>query len=139
MNYADPRPTALSLVDAGDLPVEDLWERYRARGGKAGVLELDAFIHDIPLLNGLEVEILRLTLNELLPFPPKAQRFRTRPRSATAISLLLRLKSEDSLEYGKPGHDVSSRLRELTSVLVRFLRGLAPDRSTNLLKVRSER
>jgi hypothetical protein len=65
MSRYDPRPAARSLIESGDFCIEDLWLQYRARGGNAGVLELDAFIHDIPLLNGLEVEVLRMTLNEL--------------------------------------------------------------------------
>lgn len=65
MKRYDPRPTALHLLEAGELSIEDLWLEYRSRGGNAGVLELDAFIHDIPLLNGLEVEVLRVTLKEL--------------------------------------------------------------------------
>jgi len=65
MSRSDPRPTALSLIESGALSVEDLWFQYRARGGNAGVLELDAYIHDVPLLNGLEVEVLRVTLDEL--------------------------------------------------------------------------
>jgi hypothetical protein len=72
MNYSNPRPTALTLIESGHLSVEDLWHQYRAMGGKADALELDAYIHDIPLLHGLEVEILRVTLTQLLPVRSKA-------------------------------------------------------------------
>lgn len=62
---SDPRPTALHLLETGQLSIEGLWLKYAARGGSADILELDAFIHDIPLLHGLEVEVLRVTLKEL--------------------------------------------------------------------------
>lgn len=67
MIHSNPRPTALSLLDSGCCSIEDLWRRYRNRGGNADVLELDAYIHGVPLLHGLEVEILEATLNELPP------------------------------------------------------------------------
>jgi hypothetical protein len=67
MSMSDPRLEARCLIESRALSLEDLWLQYRARGGNAGVLELDACIHDIPLLNGLEVEVLRMTLNELRP------------------------------------------------------------------------
>lgn len=67
MNRSDPRRAARSLIESGVLCIEDLWVEYQARGGSADVLELDAFIHDIPLMTGLEVEVLRLTLSELRP------------------------------------------------------------------------
>lgn len=66
MLHFHPSSAALSLIEVGGFSVEDLWLQYYARGGSAGVLELDAFIHDIPLLHGLEVEILQVTLDELL-------------------------------------------------------------------------
>lgn len=65
MERYDPRPAALHLLETGELSIEDLWLQYKSRGGNAGVLELDAFVHDIPLLQGLEVEVLRVTLEEL--------------------------------------------------------------------------
>ena len=72
MIYSDPRPAALTLIESGDLSVEYLWHQYRARGGTADALELDAFIHDVPLLLGEQVEILEVTLKQLLPTEPKA-------------------------------------------------------------------
>lgn len=65
MKRYDPRPAALHLLETGELSIEDLWLQYKSRGGSADVLELDAFIHDVPLLHGLEVEVLRVTLKEL--------------------------------------------------------------------------
>lgn len=65
MKRYDPRPAALHLLETGQLSIEDLWLQYISRGGRADVLELDAFVHDIPLLQGLEVEVLRVTLEEL--------------------------------------------------------------------------
>lgn len=70
----NPRPAALSLIETGELSVEELWIQYRARGGNAGELELDAFIHDIPLMHGMEIEILQVTVDELLPTPPAARK-----------------------------------------------------------------
>ena len=80
MIYSDPRPVALTLIESGHLSVEDLWHQYRARGGKADALELDAYIHDIPLLHGLEVEILTLTLTQLLPTRSQAGNSKRRGR-----------------------------------------------------------
>ena len=74
MFTSDPRPGALALVESGDVALEDLWHQYQARGGKAGILELDAFIHDIRLLHGLEIEILSLTLEEMSIGKSKAER-----------------------------------------------------------------
>ena len=65
MKRYDPRPVALHLIETGELSIEDLWLQYISRGGSADVLELDAFVHDVPLLHGLEVEVLRVTLEEL--------------------------------------------------------------------------
>jgi hypothetical protein len=65
MTRYDPRPAALRLLETGEFSIEDLWLQYISRGGSADVLELDAFVHDIPLLHGLEVEILRVTLEEM--------------------------------------------------------------------------
>lgn len=72
MIYSDPRRAALTLIESGGLSVEDLWHQYRIRGGKADAWELDAFIHDVPIMNGMEVEILRVCLNQLLPNVSKA-------------------------------------------------------------------
>lgn len=72
MIYSDPRPAALTLIGSGDFSVEDLWRQYRSNGGKAGALELEAFIHDIPLLHGVEVEILGETLHQFLSTGPKS-------------------------------------------------------------------
>jgi hypothetical protein len=65
MSNFDPRPAARSLIESGDVSVDGLWLEYWARGGNADVLELDAFIHEILLLQGIEVEVLQVTLNEL--------------------------------------------------------------------------
>lgn len=71
LRNADPRPTAVSLIDSGHVSIEELARRYQALGGRADVLELDAFIHDVPLLAGLDVEILRLALTQLLQTMPR--------------------------------------------------------------------
>lgn len=96
MIYSDPRPAALTLIESGDLSVEDLWHQYRSNGGRADASELEAFIHDIPLLNGVEVEILGEALNQLRSTGPKSGiskrgsgRF-TRPLSM-ALKRILRL------------------------------------------------
>lgn len=66
MKKYDPRPAALHLLETGEFSLDDLWLQYISRGGSADVLELDGFIHDIPLLQGLEVEVLIVTLEELV-------------------------------------------------------------------------
>ena len=53
--------------------MEDLCGRFRAQGGQADALELDAFIHYIPHLNGREFEMLVLILSEHLPVGSKAR------------------------------------------------------------------
>lgn len=70
MIHSDPRPAAFSAIESGCVSLDGLWLQYMARGGNADVLELDAYIHDVPLLHGLEVEILSTTLKEILPAAP---------------------------------------------------------------------
>lgn len=133
MRNSNPRPIALSLIEVGELSVEDLWRRYRERGGNADVLELDAFIHDIPLLSGREVGILGLTLDELLPLPSTAGSSRRGKRSGTSVSPLTTmtkcLRIQDPAERWNREYSIICRLHELVSGLVRLRQRLMPGSS----------
>ncbi|MDQ0923812.1 hypothetical protein QF038_002320 [Pseudarthrobacter sp. W1I19] len=65
MKEPDLRAAVRSLIDAGRLSVMELWLQYWALGGNAGILELDAFIHNVPLLGGVEVQVLADALKDL--------------------------------------------------------------------------
>lgn len=65
MSDFDPRLAARALIESGGPTIPQIWLKYWALGGTADVMELDAFIHGIPLLKGLEVELLTLALKEL--------------------------------------------------------------------------
>ena len=57
---------ARALVDSGAVSLIDLWALYWGEGGRACPLELDAFIHGIPLLEDFDVSILGWALEPLL-------------------------------------------------------------------------
>ena len=65
MDDFDPHLAARSLIESGGTTIMQIWLHYVAVGGTADVVELDAFIHGIPLLKGLEVQLLAVALKEL--------------------------------------------------------------------------
>lgn len=62
---AEPGLKARALVDSGDVSLLELWTMYWGQGGGAGPLELDAFIHGVPLLDDFDVSILGWALEPL--------------------------------------------------------------------------
>jgi hypothetical protein len=62
----NPALTACALVDSGELTLVELWAMYWGEGGRADPMELDAFIHGVPLLDGFEVNILQWALEPLM-------------------------------------------------------------------------
>lgn len=67
MIHSDPRPAPVAAIGSGYVSLGGLWLKYMARGGKADVLELDAYIRGVPLLH---VEIVYTTLKEIPPAIP---------------------------------------------------------------------
>lgn len=65
MKEPDVGAIARSLIDAGRLTVMELWLQYWALGGNADILEVDAFVRDVPMLKGVEVEVLAEAINDL--------------------------------------------------------------------------
>ncbi|MBT2515449.1 hypothetical protein [Arthrobacter sp. ISL-30] len=65
MSSGDPRQVALSLVETGDVSLFRLWLHYWRQGGNACEMELDAFIHGVPLLDAVEADILSWALEVL--------------------------------------------------------------------------
>lgn len=49
-----------------DLTLEQLWTRYFALGGDAGLLEVDAYLHGITAFSGLQHDVLAHAINERL-------------------------------------------------------------------------
>ncbi len=66
MSSGNPQQQAKALLASGDLCLLELWFLYWGQGGNAGPLELDAFIHGIPLLAQNDTAILGWAL-EMLP------------------------------------------------------------------------
>lgn len=67
MPLADPALEARILVDSGALSLFELWLHFWGEGGQVGEMELDAFIHGIPMLQDFDVTILGWALEPLLP------------------------------------------------------------------------
>lgn len=65
MKEPDIGAAARTLIEAGRLSVMELWLQYWALGGNAGILELDAFIHNVPMLRDVEVQVLAEALDDL--------------------------------------------------------------------------
>ena len=61
-----PRQEARGLLESGELSLLHLWVLYWGEGGRAGEVELEAFIHGIPLLDGTEEQILGWAIEPLL-------------------------------------------------------------------------
>lgn len=66
MNRSDPLQEARKLLKTGEVCLLHLWILYWGQGGTASEMELDAFIHGIPLLDSHEAEILGWALEPLL-------------------------------------------------------------------------
>lgn len=65
MRDFEPRLLARSLIESGSFSILGIWIQYWALGGSADTVELEAFIHGIPLLKGVEVDVLAAALEEL--------------------------------------------------------------------------
>lgn len=65
MTEPDVGAIARAIIDAGHFTVMELWLQYWALGGNADILEVDAFVRDIPMLKGVEVDVLTEALNDL--------------------------------------------------------------------------
>ncbi|HEX8866405.1 MAG TPA: PP2C family protein-serine/threonine phosphatase [Lentzea sp.] len=79
----DERHRALALAfRRADLTFEQLWNRYFALGGNAGLIEVDAYLHGLTEFSALQHDILAHAINERLDetwpqrvpysFPPRA-------------------------------------------------------------------
>lgn len=66
MNRERRQQAAYDLVENGEVSLLHLWLLYWGEGGNAGEVELEAYIHGIPLLDGFEEEILGWALEPLL-------------------------------------------------------------------------
>ena len=65
MTAENPRQEARSLIDAEAVSLFDLWVKYYAEGGRGDEMELDAFIHGLPLLDDFEEVVLGWAVEDL--------------------------------------------------------------------------
>lgn len=61
----DPRRTAQTLLDRGEISVGELWLRYWANGGDAQPFEFEAYIHEMYELRAIDQEVLALAMEDL--------------------------------------------------------------------------
>ncbi|MFP5346228.1 MAG: PP2C family protein-serine/threonine phosphatase [Actinomycetes bacterium] len=54
------------LLPLLELPLQEVWTRYFAMGGDSGLLEVEAFLHDLVPLPDLQRDVLAQTVNERL-------------------------------------------------------------------------
>jgi hypothetical protein len=66
MSTGDLQQEARQLLESGDVSLLRLWILYWGQGGNADEVELDAYIHGIPLLGQFEAEILGWAMEPLL-------------------------------------------------------------------------
>ncbi len=69
----DPRIVAQTLAQKDPGWVHDLWLKYWAHGGSAGMVEFDAYLHGLTERDPFELKILAWAIEDLCPAPP--QRF----------------------------------------------------------------
>lgn len=77
----DHQKACLQAAYAGaDLTLEELWMRYFALGGEAGLVEVDAYLHGLMPLPTMQRDLLAVAVNERLdelPTPPRVPYSRT--------------------------------------------------------------
>jgi hypothetical protein len=71
----------LAAFDATGLAVDELWMRYFALGGEAGMVEVEAYVSGLMLMSPLQHDILAHAINERLDeiAPPRAPYSRDLP------------------------------------------------------------
>lgn len=72
MSNGNLQQQARHLLESGAVSLSHLWILYWSQGGSAEEVELDAFIHGIPLFGDTEARILGWAMEPLLtrPEPP---------------------------------------------------------------------
>jgi len=65
-HLTDQQRTAAQALQRAELTMEQLWLRYFALGGDAGLIDIDAYIHGVSGLPPLQRDILAHAVNERL-------------------------------------------------------------------------
>jgi hypothetical protein len=66
MNADDQQQTVARAFQRAQLTVDELWMRYFALGGDAGLFDVDAYLHGLAVLPGTQRDILAHAVNERL-------------------------------------------------------------------------